>query len=206
MLRPGGHATVRAVHRSLRPLRPGPGDPPPPEAFARRGTVGAVVSPLDLFVQVRDFLTALATRRPLVSLLDDLQWADPASLDLLRYLARGLEALPVILLVTYRSDELRRHPLYALLPQLSREAGAVRLELGGLDEVAVRALVAARYELPNHDAARLPPMSRAELRETPCSSAKCCVPSKRPARWPGKPGPGGWAPWREPRFRRCCDR
>ncbi len=135
---------------------PGPGDPPPPEAFARRGTVGAVVSPLDLFVQVRDFLTALATRRPLVALLDDLQWADPASLDLLRYLARGLEALPVILLVTYRSDELtRRHPLYALLPQLSREAGAVRLELGGLDEVAVRALVAARYELPDHDAARL---------------------------------------------------
>ena len=70
-----------------------------------------------LFAQVRDYLAALAARRPLVLLLDDLHWADPASLDLLRFLARGLADLPLLLLATYRADELtRRHPLYQLLP------------------------------------------------------------------------------------------
>jgi len=78
-----------------------------------------------LFALVRDFLAALAAQRPLVLLLDDLHWADPASLDLLRVLARQLAELPVLLLVSYRSDELtRRHPLSALLPQLVREAAA----------------------------------------------------------------------------------
>ncbi len=135
---------------------PAPGDPLPPPAFAVRGTVGTVPTQIALFVQVRDFLATLAARRPLVALLDDLHWADPASLDLLRYLARGIDGLPVLLLVTYRSDELtRRHPLYAFLPQLTRESGAVRLDLGVLDEAAVRALVSARYGLPDGDAERL---------------------------------------------------
>ena len=135
---------------------PDAGDPLPPPAFAARGMVGAVPTQIALFVQVRDFLTALAARRPLVALLDDLHWADPASFDLLRYLARGIESLPALLLVTYRSDELtRRHPLYAFLPQLSREAIATRLDLGVLDEAAVRALVSTRYGLPEGDSARL---------------------------------------------------
>jgi hypothetical protein len=136
--------------------RPAPADPAPPEAFARRGTVGAVPSQAALFVQVQDFLAALAARRPLVLLLDDLHWADPASLDLLRVLARSVADWPLLLLVTYRSDELtRRHPLAKLLPQLAREVSAARLDLGGLDEAAVRALVDARYALPEPDAARL---------------------------------------------------
>ncbi len=133
-----------------------PRSPPLPDAFAERGTVGAVASQMALFVQVQDFLAALATRRPVVLLLDDLHWADPASLDLLRFLARSVAALPLLLLVTYRSDELtRRHPLYALLPQLAREAGAERIDLGRLDDDAVRALVGERYGLPDADAARL---------------------------------------------------
>ncbi|MGA7669563.1 MAG: AAA family ATPase, partial [Nitrolancea sp.] len=135
---------------------PDAGDPLPPPAFAARGMVGAVPTQIALFVQVRDFLTALSARRPLVALLDDLHWADPASFDLLRYLARGIESLAALLLVTYRSDELtRRHPLYAFLPQLSREAIATRLDLGVLDEAAVRALVSIRYGLPEGDSARL---------------------------------------------------
>src|SRR5207237_511556 len=44
---------------------------PPPEAFAQRGTVGAVPSQMALFVQVQDFLTALSRQRPVVVLLDD---------------------------------------------------------------------------------------------------------------------------------------
>ena len=41
-----------------------------------------------VFARVRDYLAALAARTPVVLLLDDLHWADPASRDLLRSLAR----------------------------------------------------------------------------------------------------------------------
>ena len=83
-------------------------------------------------------------QRPLALLLDDLHWADPASLDLLRSLARQLAALPLLLVATYRADELtRRHPLAQLLPLLVREARAATLELPALPDEAVRALAEA---------------------------------------------------------------
>lgn len=130
--------------------------PPLPAAFAERGTVGAVKSQLALFVQTQDFLAALAAQRPVVLLLDDLHWADPASLDLVRFLLPLLPGVPLLVLATYRSDELaRRHPLYQVLPQLARGDAATRLDLGGLPDEAVRALVAGHYPLSEADAARI---------------------------------------------------
>jgi len=86
---------------------------PLPAAFAVPDTVGTVSSPAALFQQVRTFFAALATHVPVVLLLDDLHWADPASLDLLRSLARVAADLSLLIVATYRSDELtRRHPLY----------------------------------------------------------------------------------------------
>ncbi len=133
------------------------GDAPPlPDAFARRGTVGAVASQAALFEQVLDFLAALAAQRPVVLLLDDLHWADPASLDLLRFLARSIPTLPILLLVAYRVEEVtRRHPLYALLPALVREARPGRLDLRPLDADALRALIGGRYRLAPADTSRL---------------------------------------------------
>jgi DNA-binding CsgD family transcriptional regulator len=130
--------------------------PPLPAAFSRRGTIGEVTSQAALFQQVLDFLTALAARRPVVVLLDDLHWADPASLDLLRVTARAAASLPLLILATYRSDELtRRHPLYQLLPTLVRESGADRLDLHALDHSAIRTLVATRSPLPDAETERL---------------------------------------------------
>src|SRR6185437_6140237 len=78
-----------------------------------------------------------------------------ASLDLLRLLGRNLADVPLLLVATYRADELtRRHPLYQLLPLLVREARATRLDLRPLDEAGLRALV-AHYALPHADAHRL---------------------------------------------------
>ena len=132
----------------LEQLPPAPDLPPPPAIAAPGGAMGGAGSQAALFAQVRDFLAALAGRRPLALLLDDLHWADPASLDLLRFLARQVGGLPVLLLVTYRDDELtRRHPLYHLLPALVREAHARRLDVRPLDEEAVLALARARYRL-----------------------------------------------------------
>jgi predicted ATPase len=141
---------------ALRRYEPAPDQPPPPPAFARRGTVGEVTSQAILFQQVEEFVLVLAGQRPVILLLDDLHWADPASLELLRFLARGLVTLPLLVLVTYRSDELtRHHTLYPLLPILVRESSAARLDLGRLEDAAVSALVAERYDLPDGDAARL---------------------------------------------------
>ncbi|MHB8646159.1 MAG: helix-turn-helix transcriptional regulator [Thermomicrobiales bacterium] len=135
---------------------PGEGLPALPTAFAERGIIGAVPSQAALFQQVLDFFTALATAHPLILMLDDLHWADPASLDLLRVVARDLATLPILLLVTYRTDELtRHHRLYTLLPTLVREAPAVRLDLRPLDADAVRVLVTAHYALPAADRTRL---------------------------------------------------
>jgi hypothetical protein len=79
-----------------------------------------------------------AAGSPLLLAVEDLQWADQASLDLLRHLAPRLAGLPVLVAVTYRSDELdRSHPLWGVLPELQR-AGAVRFHLNRLsvDDVA----------------------------------------------------------------------
>ena len=63
---------------------------------------------------MRAFFADAAMRQPLLLLLDDLQWADPASLDLLRFLARSLATLPLLLVVNYRPDDLDASP--PLLP------------------------------------------------------------------------------------------
>lgn len=132
-----------------------------PPAFAERGTVGAVTNQMALFVQVQDFLTALTMpreqcTRPLVLLLDDLHWADPASLDLLRFLLPTLIASPLLILATYRSDELvRQHALYEVLPRLVRDGAVSRLDVTRLDDAAARALVAGRYALAESDMTRL---------------------------------------------------
>ena len=123
--------------------------PPLPAAFAERGTVGAVASQAALFRQVADFFTAIAADRPLVLLLEDLHWADPASLDLSASSPATSPGIRSSSSATYRADELtRRSPLYALLPLLVREAGATRIDLRRLEPRDVHALVATRYHLP----------------------------------------------------------
>src|SRR5262249_47901526 len=113
-------------------------------------------SQADLFAQARDFLAAMAAIRPLVLVLEDLHWADRASLDLLRFLAHRLADLPLMLVATYRGEELdRRHPLAGLVPLLVREAPTARLDLRPLDAEAARALVRERHALAETTVERL---------------------------------------------------
>jgi DNA-binding SARP family transcriptional activator len=71
---------------------------------------------------------------PVVVLLDDLQWADPASLELLGYLATRLSDAPVLVGVTLRSRELgRSDPVTSALSAIARRPGSRRLTLKGLD-------------------------------------------------------------------------
>ena len=78
-------------------------------------------------------LADLARERPIVIVIEDLHWADEASLELFPHLARKLRDVPLLLVGTYRTDELhRRHPLRPVLAELSRNRVA--------DEIAVRRL------------------------------------------------------------------
>jgi len=94
------------------------------------------VGPGGRFTQARLFegmlglLERLARRAPLVLTLEDLHWADHSSLDLLAFLAHGLREVPIVLVATYRSDQLhRRHRLRPLLAELDRNPAVERVEL-----------------------------------------------------------------------------
>jgi DNA-binding CsgD family transcriptional regulator/tetratricopeptide (TPR) repeat protein len=77
---------------------------------------------------------------PSVVVVEDLHWADEATLDVLRLVARRIEALGALVLVTYRDDELDRvHPLRVVLGELPR-AGVRRLSLAALSAAAVAEL------------------------------------------------------------------
>jgi DNA-binding CsgD family transcriptional regulator len=129
--------------------------PPLPAAFVNN-RLERVADQAALFAEVREFFAELAATGPALFLLEDLHWADPASLELLRYLAPRLRHWPVLLLITYRGDELtRRHPFAVQLPALVREADGLRLDLRRLDAAALRTLVAARYRLAGPDESRL---------------------------------------------------
>jgi len=129
--------------------------PPPPAAFAD-GRLAHVPDQAALFAGVRGFFAELATTRPALLVLEDLHWSDPASLELLRHIAPRLRHWPILLLVTYRGDELtRRHPFAVQMPALVREADGLRLDLRRLDLAALHDLVAVRYRLPGADESRL---------------------------------------------------
>jgi DNA-binding CsgD family transcriptional regulator/tetratricopeptide (TPR) repeat protein len=84
-----------------------------------------------LFEALLALLDALAEREPLVLLVEDLHWADRSTRAFLTFLSRSLCAQRLLVVASYRPDELhRRHPLRPLLAELEREPRARRIELG----------------------------------------------------------------------------
>jgi predicted ATPase len=109
-----------------------------------------------LFEQVLGSLSGAAREQPLVLVLEDQHWADRASLDLTRFLARHLPGMAALLIMTYRDAEMtREQPLYHALPSLVRDARPLRLRLRRLDRDALRELIAGRYTLRGDDERRL---------------------------------------------------
>ena len=137
-------------------------------ARARAGSCGARATrcftprPLGPFVDIADelggepaavvadggasgaLLAALARslrgRPPDIVVLEDLHWADEATLDVLRLLARRIESLPALVVATYRDDEIDpRHPLRMVLGELP-SGTAARLALAPLSAQGVAEL------------------------------------------------------------------
>jgi DNA-binding CsgD family transcriptional regulator len=80
---------------------------------------------------------------PTVLVLEDVHWADQATLDVLRVLGRRIDATPSLVLATYRDDEIGGdHPLRVLLGGLASAPGVSRLSVPRLSLDAVRRLAA----------------------------------------------------------------
>jgi predicted ATPase len=110
-----------------------------------------------IFEQYAAVLKNLAKEHTLVLVLDDLQWADSGSVNLLFYLARQLKDSHVLLVGTYRPDDVAlgrdggRHPLESVLNELKRYNGDIVLDLSQTDANEGRAFVNALVDAePNH--------------------------------------------------------
>jgi tetratricopeptide (TPR) repeat protein len=105
---------------------------------------GGASDRFELFEAVVALLERLATDQPVVLVLDDLHWATPPTIQLLRHLMRRTEDVALLVMGSYRVDEVAPgHPLHALLGDRSSDEATV-LRLGGLGPGEVTELVAAR--------------------------------------------------------------
>jgi len=115
-------AAVPGLGRLLPAVREEGAEPPSPgDGFEQVQLLDGVLSLLD----------RLSERAPLVLVIEDAHWADAASRHLLGFLARTLRSSSrILLVVSYRSDELhRRHPLRPLLADLIRIPSLERIEV-----------------------------------------------------------------------------
>jgi DNA-binding CsgD family transcriptional regulator len=148
----GKTALVRAFCEERRPIRvlwgacdalytPRPLGPFADMADEAGGELGAVVAEgATPGVLVAALAGELSRRSPSVVVLEDLHWADEATLDVVRLLARRIESVPALVLATYRDDELdRAHPLRIVVGELPTSA-TNRVALAPLSADAVGAL------------------------------------------------------------------
>ena len=97
-----------------------------------------------LFAAVTALLRTLAVEEPVVIVLDDLHWADHASLQLLRHVVGEISAAPILIVATYRDTDISvDDPLTAVLAALHRETGVERLALVGLSDNDIISLLEA---------------------------------------------------------------
>jgi class 3 adenylate cyclase/tetratricopeptide (TPR) repeat protein len=126
------HSTTEARRRLAELVEPRVGEP----IAAAIGLAGGSFERHEIAFAFRGLFEALAGEHPLVALVDDVHWAEPTLLEVLRQIAERARA-PILLLCTARPELLEADPLWPL---------AVRLE--PLGEAAARELVAALAEVP----------------------------------------------------------
>jgi tetratricopeptide (TPR) repeat protein len=91
-----------------------------------------------MYETVSSMILEIARRRPLLLFLDDLHWADNATLQLLGYVVRSIHSSRVLLVASYRMEEVapvqgRPHPLIEAIGRINREGISATLTLKRLD-------------------------------------------------------------------------
>ena len=102
-----------------------------------------------LFAAISHFFATQGRRQPILLIIEDLHWSDEASLEVLLHLARTCTNLPLLFVLTYRSDEVSP-ALTHFLAALEREHLAQELSLGSLSHDEVAAMLKAIFA--DHDA------------------------------------------------------
>jgi predicted ATPase len=121
-------AEISAGSRAqLATLIPSLGEAAPPRAGDEAGQVR-------LFEALLELIDLLSAAQPIVLILEDVHWADRSTRTFVAFLARSMRHERLLVLLTYRSDELhRRHALRPLLAELDRLERARRIDLEPLD-------------------------------------------------------------------------
>ena len=108
-----------------------------------------------LFEALTRWFTGLGTKQPILLVIEDVHWSDDTSLEWLHYLARRCAAHPFLLLVTYRSDEVRSS-LSRWLTQLDRERLTQEFLLARLSRSDLEVMLRAIFALPHSRQLELP--------------------------------------------------
>jgi class 3 adenylate cyclase/tetratricopeptide (TPR) repeat protein len=128
-------AVIATLLPELRGMVPAIEQPPKIEPEAERAR---------MFQAILSLLQSTAERRPLVMVLDDLHWADKASLLLLEHVARALPESRILIVGAYRDVEVDRvHPLAQTLAALRRMEHSERLAIRSFDTRSVSELLSA---------------------------------------------------------------
>src|SRR5690625_1328210 len=130
-------------------------------ADAGAGVLGALLPDLDvrdtgsdlgrgrLFEVVAIVLERAAAEHPLIVVIEDLQWADGSTRDLLRFAVRALADASILLTLTYRTDEMMRtHPLRPFLAELDRSRATQRITVPRLTHDQVAAQISGSWGSP----------------------------------------------------------
>ena len=146
---PSGSAVVRAL-QALAPTWYDQVSSVGPASGGRSGQVPAPSSPERLKREFVLALEGLGRQHPIILFLDDLQWADASTVDLLLYLRGRSDSLPVLILGTYRSSEidLAERPFGEFKPDLMTRGPCDEISLGHLNEADIARYVA--HEYPDH--------------------------------------------------------
>jgi DNA-binding SARP family transcriptional activator len=122
-----------AERRGLDRLVPGLGARP--DEHRHRVARAPEDPPAQMFGAVVNLLRNIAGRQPLLVVLDDMQWADKATLLLVRHILRSLDGVRAMLILAFRAVDAPAPPgLAALLADLRRERDIERVSLKGLGE------------------------------------------------------------------------
>jgi tetratricopeptide (TPR) repeat protein len=135
---PGAGLVTKAgalVAGERNPLRRRPAAPSPRVPAATAATASPMAEQGRIFEQVTSVLLEMARTRPLLLVLDDVHWIDESSASLLFHLGRRIEKSRILVVCTYRSEELAyvrgesRHPLPKIVSEVKRQYGDVAIAL-----------------------------------------------------------------------------
>jgi len=134
---PGGAAQIRSEDLGISAWLTGPRPAGKPEALSPQ------IWKDQAFDAVAKTLHSISTQEPIILFIEDIHWADSASLALLHYVARAITSERILVLATFRSEELtadaegRPHPLAETLRAMRREDLFTEINLSNLNQANV---------------------------------------------------------------------